>query len=185
VRANLSHERVYRGLVLTSAARSVSAPSQRGGRHVAIERRERRASTFARDLNLASAQITSNASTAAEILSDASITTSGAITVDAGLTTDTVPCDVIANICVARSAHYQNYALARLANVSGGVIALGATVSEALVDGGVRATLNVTSITPARSASPQMAQRRRREDTLRPRPVWSAFPTPTRQLRWV
>jgi len=62
--------------------------------------------------------------------------------VDAGLTTDTVPCDVIANICVARSAHYQNYALARLANVSGGVIALGATVSEALVDGGVRATLN-------------------------------------------
>jgi len=93
-------------------------------------------------VNLAQAHVTSDAETAAEILSSASINVSGAVTVDAGLTTDTVTSDVIGGFTVARSAHYQNYALANLGNVAGGAIAVGATVSDALVDAGTRATLN-------------------------------------------
>ena len=66
----------------------------------------------------------------------------GGVTVDAGLTTDTDGADIVAGASVARAAHYQNYALAHLTSDSLGVVSAGATVSDAKVDAGVRATLD-------------------------------------------
>ena len=98
--------------------------------------------TLSGGVNLASAQVTSAASTAAEILGNSTITVLGGVTVDAGLTTDGDASDVVGGAVVARAVHFQNYALANLSNVAGGAIAVGATLSDAKVDGGVRATLN-------------------------------------------
>src|SRR5262249_26958066 len=93
-------------------------------------------------VNLSDAEVTSSASTEAKILGDATITVSGAVTVDAGLTTDGTASDVIRGASTPRAAHYQNFALANLSNFGVGAISLGATQSDAKVDGAVRAQLD-------------------------------------------